>query len=330
MGCFGGGSDVSYPAPSATEEAIRAKTLASLTKSEKLSDQFLPYQLAEMGYKVNTPAATPEDTARGQQLAQQIAAYDTADTGFRTDPANQAAQRTLLAEKEALDSKYGGTYSKMSEDEIKASMSPAELAQYEVAMLQADRTKKALMGELPISPQLEKNLGQNQTNMEEYLSRTVGPKWKGSTAGKQMTDMLASNELIREEARRGEISSGTQNLLQEMGFLKNAATGDINNMRGTASTYMPLVSGYSSALQPYQQDRAGTFNANQINAKSEADNISGNKALLGTMIGAALAIPTGGASLIPTAAKSAFSSSASTMPGGWGQFQNNFSYLPRS
>jgi hypothetical protein len=319
MGCFGGGgsTNATYPAPSATEETIRAKTLANMNKSEALTEALLPSILKESGLKSQaySPWAHYDIYGKGEGRP-----------GYWIDPAgpktsgnfDSAAYLAANPDVAGEVSRQAGSpiYSQMTDAEMRAGMTPAELATYEISLLQADRTKKALEGTLPISPQLEKDLGQNQSNMEEYLSRVVGPNWKGSTAGKQMTDLLASNELIREEARRGEISSGTQNLLNEMGFLKNASTSDINNLNSTSKTFIPLVSGYESTLAPYQQDRAGTFQADTYNAQQEAQNIAGNKQLLGTIIGAGI---TGGMSLIPQAAatvgKSAFSSSATG--GGW-------------
>lgn len=307
MGCFGGDTTIEYPAPTESEEKLRSLQLASLQKSQSLTDALTPYMLEGYGLKAVTPAATDEEIARSKQLEQEITAYDNAPDSYRTDPANQAAQRARLAEKATIDAKFTPTYQKMTEEETLANMTPLEQQEYnlrkaqaDIAGLQAERTKKALAGELEVSPALEKSLAEDEAALTETLNRKFGTDYQVSSGGsKAIQDFQTRADIVRDAARRGEISEGSQLLMSELGLLNNLDTSDTSKANATASgytifpsTYLSTASGYGSALTPYERDRAGSFQADVTNANNEAASsralIQGISSILGTAGGVAV------------------------------------------
>ena len=98
---------------------------------------------------------------------------------------------------------------KLTEEQLMADMSPMERSNYETQKLSNDRYQQALKGELPISPALEQELTNEQKNTQDALSRKLGSGWMLSTPGqKAMASLTTKNNLVREEARRREITAG--------------------------------------------------------------------------------------------------------------------------
>jgi hypothetical protein len=306
MGCFGGGKSettttVKAPEKTSTERAIDEYTLQNMFKTEGLTDALLPYYLSELGYRgVETPTTAQDrehfDTdkyvswvkstpttvnAKGKAVKLNIGAGDKTLT---TDP--WAHYQKYVQGKGYADGGYWDTtdttYEKLTDDEMYAAMSGLEKSQYDVSKAQAERTLKALKGELPISPALEKSLTSKETQLAEYLNRIVGPNWRQSTAGQQMIDLMESNELIREEARRGEISQGEANLLNQLGFQTNKTTADTQNLNAATKAYLPIISGYNSIIPNYQ-NKGSTTTTTQSGG-------GGAESLLGTLLGGAMRI----------------------------------------
>ena len=95
---------------------------------------------------------------------------------------------------------------------------------YEIEQLQQERLRKAYAGELPISPALEQKLTKQEEQIAEALNRRLGSGWQSTTSGQQaMSTFRKDANLIREETRRGEISSGTGLLLSNLGLIGQIA-----------------------------------------------------------------------------------------------------------
>lgn len=74
-----------------------------------------------------------------------------------------------------------------------------------------ERTQQALAGDLPVSPALERNLGEQQQQLREQLREQLGPGFETSTPGiEALAEQEQRAEEIREGARRGQISLGEQ------------------------------------------------------------------------------------------------------------------------
>jgi hypothetical protein len=122
------------------------------------------------------------------------------------------------------------TGARLTEAEMLAGMTEADRRAYEINKLSQEREKKGLEGTLPISPALETELAQEEKSLRAILQQKLGPNYLLSTAGqKAMSNLRTKNSLIREEARRGEISaSGARTATQANTALQKsaAATGN--------------------------------------------------------------------------------------------------------
>jgi hypothetical protein len=74
-----------------------------------------------------------------------------------------------------------------------------------------DRYKKALAGELPVDPGLERSLTEQESTLRANLQRQLGPGWENSTPGQQaLAEYKKRAEELRYSAARGEITAGEQ------------------------------------------------------------------------------------------------------------------------
>lgn len=158
-----------------------------------------------------------------------------------------------------------------------------------------DRVSKALKGELPVNPALLKDLGDRETQLRETLRKNVGPGWETSTPGiEAMTKFQTERDNILEAARRGDLSlAESLSLSRESANFGREAQG-LQMSQGIGYPALTLagamgqnVSGYSSALTPYANDRALALNASIQNASipSSFDRILGGA---GQLAGVAL------------------------------------------
>jgi hypothetical protein len=79
----------------------------------------------------------------------------------------------------------------------------------EVSQSQADRLRKALAGELPVDPSLERQIGVDEKSVRDKLLAQVGPGYETSTPGIQsLADFRQRAEELRSAARHDEIAAG--------------------------------------------------------------------------------------------------------------------------
>lgn len=187
--------------------------------------------------------------------------------------------------------KENGAIRNMTEAERLAGMSELEKTQYEVAKQQQERLSQAYAGKLPTSPALEKNLEDEQRKMAEALSQRLGPNWMTTTPGQQaMSTFQKRADLLREEARRGEMSSGEGLLMSNLGYLGNTQAKQATEAVQFPTRTSGLFQGYGQAQQPYQYYAGLQLEANKqsaINsANSQAGLMGGFGQLLGSGIGA--------------------------------------------
>lgn len=180
-----------------------------------------------------------------------------------------------------------GNYVRMTEAEKYAAMTSLEKAQYDVAKQQQDRLKKAFAGELPVSPALEKSLSDEQRKMAEALSQRLGPNWMETTPGQQaMSTFQQRADLLREEARRGEMTSGQGLLMTNLGYLGNTQAQDVSQAAQFPTRTSGLFQGYGQAQQPYQYYSGMQYNANVQNAQNNAASQAGLLGGIGSLFGA--------------------------------------------
>jgi hypothetical protein len=322
--CGGGGTTVEA-AP--VDPAVTKLNQMNLNLNEQaIADnaQLRPYQLQAMGLREQGQVVDPATQARAAQLVQEIGAYDSAPEPYRSDPANQAAQRTRLAEMGQINTAAAPSLVKLTEEEQYAAMSPTEKQSFDLQKKAYERTMLAYEGKLPISPAMEQELATQKGLTQENLRRRLGAGWGLSTSGIQsMGDFNTNAELAREEARRGQITSGEGILLARQGFGSGLTQQNYSNYTGYPSSTLGISSGLTNAANPYLQQQNMAFQANVANAQNANQSRSGLMSGLGSLAGLAggigLASMTGGASLIPAAAGS--------IGGGFSKFGNSFSYL---
>ena len=152
-----------------------------------------------------------------------------------------------------------------------------------------DRQLQALKGELPISPAMEKQLTDQRSQTEEALNQRLGAGWNTTTAGIQaMSEFDKRAEMLREEARRGQISTGEALLESRAGFVAGQNQQQLANTANTGAYFVnPGV--YQAALQPYQQQRQMETNALMFNAQNSSNQTAGMMQLGGT-VGAGIAL----------------------------------------
>lgn len=178
----GGGSAAPIVLPSATEEALNAEQLQMLRDERKARQEMEPFILESMGYTRN---------ASGQIVK------------------GPDSMEDILMKKQLALSGYDKAGNKLSEEQMLSYMTDAEKQSYNLNKLNNERLMKAYNGELEISPALEEELGAEETQAREVLQRKLGDNWMLSTSGQNlMKQIQQKGNLVREEARRGLITSG--------------------------------------------------------------------------------------------------------------------------
>lgn len=78
-----------------------------------------------------------------------------------------------------------------------------------ISRQQSERMEKALKGELPIDPALERQIGEDEKQVRQKLLDQVGPGYETSTPGiESLATFRQRSEELRSAARRGEIDAG--------------------------------------------------------------------------------------------------------------------------
>jgi hypothetical protein len=172
--------------------------------------------------------------------------------------------------------------------------SELELKLEDISLLQAERTEKALRGELPVSEGTQQRYEEEKGALREKLSRKLGSGWEESTPGIQAMGELEKRwGALMDAERRGEISQGTSLLLAQMGFSTDLARaqswqqpGSVANPTSAFGRGIGLLEGSSSygygeslsglrgmgssiseAYQPYQFYAGLRQEANMFNAE---------------------------------------------------------------
>lgn len=153
----------------------------------------------------------------------------------------------------------------------------------------AERSLKALRGELPVDPALERNIARQEETLRERLARQFGPGYETSSAGTEsLGDFFANVEGLRSGARTGQLTLAEQlGIAREQqidfsrqtsqDFLRQIGVGDPMTFAGA---YGQVAGGFGQAQAPFIQQRSMQFQANQ----SRQNNMFG---LIGAGIGAA-------------------------------------------
>jgi hypothetical protein len=294
-----------------TDEQYRAgMSPAELREEETQRAAYRSYMLS-MGLNPDTgQKMTQEELLSGmtplqrQQYQQQQAAYDAEMRAKGYDPVTGA---------------------RMTAEQQIANMTAAQRLEYETSKLSSERYKQALEGKLPISPALEAQLKDEETTLRNELLQRLGQDYMLSTPGqKAIATLQQKHNMIREEARRGEISAGdlrtareadtdlrrdalatgnyTSSLAEAIrkssidraGLLPVAKEkaeepvnqGMISNLANVSNRYSSVIGNAGAVLQPYERERTLQTQAAMQNAANSAAGTSGFFGMLGQGLGA--------------------------------------------
>lgn len=158
-----------------------------------------------------------------------------------------------------------------------------------------DRYQKALKGELPVDPTLERALTENKKTLQESMLKKLGPGWETSTSGLQaLAEYDKRAEELRSAARQGTITEGEQ-----QGYAQNPMSW----VPGLAQpTQVQTPTQITDLLKQWQNDRAmqygGQLNAAQLQAQTSSNPLAsilgmasgGLMGGIGSKVGTALAL----------------------------------------
>lgn len=168
----------------------------------------------------------------------------------------------------------------MTEAEKLAGMSESQRRQYDITTMAQERQMKAYAGELPVSPALEQELEKQHRQLTEALSQRLGTGWMETTAGQQaMSTFMQKANLVREEARRGEITGGTSSTLSNLSYMGGAREAKASGAYAFPSRTSGLFGEYSGVLDRMSNERMMQY---QAETQQQAGMMSGYGQLIGS------------------------------------------------
>jgi hypothetical protein len=152
----------------------------------------------------------------------------------------------------------------------------------EIEMGFLQRTQKALKGELPVDPALERELSEGEQTLRDHLFRNLGSGYETSSAGiEALGDFQERATTLREGARRGDLTLAEQlGLAREEGNQMRVlrtlqGQQSISDILGSgASRLSQVAAGYNMPLQNLFQQRQmgyqGALQASQAQGQTMA------------------------------------------------------------
>lgn len=276
--------DVNVPDPTPEQKAASKAQTEILQKESAWMTALEPILLESFGYKANQ-VENPEYKAYLDRRAAWMK-----DRPWASEDNLTRAYETI----ESAPLQYTSTFSKMTDEERLGSMTEQERADYDIQRKIQQRTLDALEGNLPVSPALESSLQREQAGLETELSTKLGPNWKLSTpATTKLGEFKKRAELVREEARRGQISQGVGQNISQGNYLTGQNQATISGLASPLSMYGGILGGYGNLYQQgLGQQNLATSAAMQSQANAAAErqgwmnmigNIAGNGAAASIM-----------------------------------------------
>jgi hypothetical protein len=165
-----------------------------------------------------------------------------------------------------------------------------------------DRYQKAMKGELPVDPTLERALTENKATLQESMLKKLGPGWETSTSGIQaLAEYDKRAEELRSAAQQGTIMAGEQ---------QGYATNPMAWVPGLAQpSTVSTPTQITDLLKQWQNERlaqyggamnayTGNLNAAQLSAQNSSNPLGsilgmfggGMMGGIGSKVGTALAL----------------------------------------
>jgi hypothetical protein len=206
----------------------------------------------------------------------------------RQEAENKALQ-PFLYQSMGLTTDADGSLRKMTDDEYYNSLSETGKAQYDVTKLQQERLKNAYEGKLPVSTALENDLTDQETALKNTLAAKLGANWQQSTPGIQaMSEFQKKAEELREQARTGEMNTGTALALNQMGFLQTSKAQDSSLFSSIPGRWGNVAQQYGTAQQPYQYYNGLNAQIASQNAQNSNNQSAGLMGGIGSLAGAGM------------------------------------------
>lgn len=268
------------PKPTAEETALQQEQLSALRQERAETEAFKPLLYKQMGLREVARDLSPEQLARKSVIEGELSKW-------RAAPQSDSwLGKPVSSRIQALETELAGiprtSLEEIPWEERLASMSPQERAGYELNALYLQRQRDAMEGKLPVSPAMEAELTQQRSDIEANLSRRLGSNWQQSTPGIQaMGEFNKRAGLLREETRRGQISSGEGLLGARMGLLQGQQGQFYNQAKGFPVNNMTQQ--YGQAMAPYQDYRNMQYQASAQDAANRTGLIAGAGATAATI-----------------------------------------------
>jgi hypothetical protein len=160
--------------------------------------------------------------------------------------------------------------------------------QKDISLQLLRRSQSALKGELPVDPNLNTALTNEEKTLRDTLQQRLGPGWETSSAGIEALSQFGKRkEELLYSARRDELTTSEALQLQRQGSTNQMLFGGVQTAQQGPSTVAALfgqnAQGYGAAAGGMRQDRSLQF-------QSSASGAANKGALIGAGLGTAAAI----------------------------------------
>lgn len=239
-----------------------------------------------MGSKVSAPKPTAEE--RALQAAQKEM-IDLQKTILLQQQEQNKLLLPFLADQEGYEVRMDSNGNIKS---IHKKYDPLEEQSREIQSLLQERSLKALKGELPVDPGLERDLASQKEELKNRLASQFGPGY--ATASPAIEALQRYDEganILREGARSGQLTLAEQLGItreQESIFkrqssqdvLRQSAIGDPLTFAGG---FGQVANNYLRAQQPYIENRKMQLQASVTNAQTSASMFGAGIGLVGAL-----------------------------------------------
>jgi hypothetical protein len=280
---------VEAPEISAKERDLQTLRLRQLRAQEREQLALRPFQLQTLGL-IEEDIKTPEIEAN---LAAKLQEY------------NEAISREDWGTASRLGTEYEDMVARtkqvrrLTEEERVAGLTPSQLRQEEIRGLQEERQLLALKGELPLTEQFTQQKKSQFEQFKEAQARqgniitgdtpeeAVAQSSPGIQALRQFRERFG---ILEEAQRRGEIQSGTANLLALQGGISARQQQQLQQQIAFPGRRAGFLTQLGQAQQPFQFQRGLQFQAGQQTAANRAQLFGDIAGAFGTGTGAFLAL----------------------------------------
>ncbi|OGW44447.1 MAG: hypothetical protein A2Y66_01770 [Nitrospirae bacterium RBG_13_41_22] len=269
-----GGNDVEIPEPTDEEKELIETQTQALQKQQDLNDMMLPILLEDSGYilspnkeytdiqnKIDSYKKQPNQGAVSstiEKLQSQLEGMN--EYSIERDPNYQSmkdmeiemSKKAMELNQKILDGQLSMQdaqqeyqtkqldLAQQSMDALSAYLNkdPTELEKKlgDIQMLQANRLESALKGELPVSEATTQTYDKQKKEMQDAMSQKLGSGWEETTPGIQAMNEFEKNwNVVKDQERRGEISSGTGALYSGIGLTEGVENQNFNRLLTTAN-----------------------------------------------------------------------------------------------